>query len=215
VSFGQPISSPLRQTARLGSVIAIHVALVWGLMNGLARQVVQLIKVPIEARMIEEVKPPPPPPAKIDLPPPTKFVPPPTFVPPPEVSVQAPAAVAPTISSTTAEPVPTAPQPKVQPAEVAAVPKPTKVSAAVACSNYAKLMDEAGFPREALRRGLERGDALIQFTLGENGEVKDVKALQTSHPIFAANSVRIVSDYKCTGQGREVVVQVPFMYQRE
>ena len=198
---------------RLGGVIAIHVALVWGLMNGLAREVVQLIKVPIEARMIEEVKPPPPPQAA--LPPPPKFVPPPAFVPPPEVSVQAPAVVAPTISSTTVEPAPPAPQPQPQPAEPFVAPKPVKVSAAVACSNYAKLMDEAGFPREALRRGLERGEALVQFTLGEHGEIKDVKALQASHPIFAANSMRIVSEYKCTGQGREVMVQVPFMYQRE
>lgn len=212
MSFGHPSRSPLQQTVRLGAVIAIHVALAWGLMNGLARHVAQLIKVPIDARMIEEVKPPAP---KVELPPPPKFVPPPAFVPPPEVSIQAPAVAAPTISSTTAVPVPPVTEPKPQPPAEVVAPKPVKVSAAVACSNYAKLMDEAGFPREALRRGLERGDALVQFTLGESGEVKDVKALQASHPIFAANSVRIVSEYRCTGQGREVMVQVPFSYQRE
>ena len=45
---------------------------------------------------------------------------------------------------------------------------------------------------------------LIQFTLTAAGEIKDVKALRASHPIFARNSMRIVGEYKCQGQGRDV-----------
>ena len=76
-------------------------------------------------------------------------------------------------------------------------------------------MGEAAFPREAMRANLEKGEALIQFTLGANGEVKDVKAIRSTHPIFARASMRLVSEYKCQGQGREVVVQVPFSYKTE
>ena len=83
------------------------------------------------------------------------------------------------------------------------------------CSNYTTVMGDAGFPREAARQGIEKGEALIQFTLTANGEVKDVKALRATHPIFARNSIRIVGEYKCQGQGRDVIVQVPFGYKLE
>ena len=217
MSFAQPQSRPAKHVLRVGFVVLLHAALVWGLMNGLARKIVQIVKTPIDATIIEEIKPPPPPPAKIELPPPPKFSPPPpAFVPPPEVAVQPTSLPQPMITATTAEPPPAA-------APVAAprvdVPAPARVTAAVsasvACSNYTKVMGEAGFPREALRKGLEKGDALVQFTLGENGEIKDVKALRSSHPVFASNSMRIVTEYKCSGQGRDVVVQVPFTYQHE
>jgi periplasmic protein TonB len=89
------------------------------------------------------------------------------------------------------------------------------VSASVVCSNYTTVMGDTGFPREAARQGIEKGEALIQFTLGANGEVKDIKALRATHPIFARNSIRIVGEYKCQGQGRDVLVQVPFGYKLE
>lgn len=226
MSFAQPQSRPTKHVLRVGFVILLHVALVWGLMNGLARKLVQIVKAPIDATIIEEVKPPPPPPAKIELPPPPKFSPPPpAFVPPPEVAVQPMAVPQPTISVTTAEPPPAPPlaAPRVEAPPPARAPAPAPaparapaaVSASVACSNYSKVMGEAGFPRDALRKGLEKGDALVQFTLGENGEIKDVKALRSSHAVFASNSMRIVMEYKCAGQGHDVVVQVPFTYQHE
>ena len=74
---------------------------------------------------------------------------------------------------------------------------------------------DASFPREAQRMGLEKGEALIQFTLSASGEIKDIKSLRASHPIFARNSIRIVGEYKCAGQGRDVIVQVPFGYKLE
>ena len=65
-------------------------------------------------------------------------------------------------------------------------------------------MGSMGFPREASRLGLERGDAVIQFTLTPAGEIKDVKELSASHPIFARSSIRIVQEYRCEGQDRDV-----------
>jgi protein TonB len=163
----------------------------------------------------------------IELPLPPKFAPPPpAFVPPVEVKIQAPLSPQPTITATV-EPPPPAPvvaqraepppaPPVVQRAEPAPAPAPVKapapVSASVACANYGKVMGDAGFPREALRAGLEEGSALIQFTLTANGEIKDIKAVEASHGTFARGAMRIVGEYQCAGQGRDIVVQVPFKF---
>ncbi|MFD2270899.1 hypothetical protein ACFS07_06590 [Undibacterium arcticum] len=49
----------------------------------------EVIKQPIETKIIEEIKPPPPPPDKpLPPPPPKVLAPPPPFIPPPEVQVQ-------------------------------------------------------------------------------------------------------------------------------
>jgi periplasmic protein TonB len=218
MSFVQPQTSTSR--LGIGVVVAVlfHIALVWALMSGLGQQILQVVKAPIETKLIEEVKPPPPPPKVIEMPPPPKFSPPPpSFVPPPEVKVQAPSQQ-PTITATTAEPPPPAPQvaPRVEappaPSAPQAPPPAVPVSAAVACPNYSKVMSESSFPRDAQRAGLEEGSALIQFTLGANGEIKDVKSLQASHQAFARGAMRIVGEYKCAGQGRDVTVQVPFAF---
>jgi periplasmic protein TonB len=214
MSFVQPEKNTAGRTAGIGVAVLFHIVLLWALMNGLGRKVMQVINAPIETKIIEEVKPPPPPPKVIELPPPPKFTPPPpAFVPPPEVQVQAPP-VQPAITVTVAEPPPVvatvAPRVEAPPAAPARAAAP--VSASVACSNYDKVMGDAGFPREATRAGLEEGSAVIQFTLGANGEIKNITALRASHPAFAKGSMRIVADYKCTGQGRDVTVEVPFVF---
>lgn len=80
------------------AVAIFHVALIYALANGLAQTVVNVVKGPIEASIIEtpdtpdDVPPPPPPPA-LD-------VPPPPFVPPPEVTINLPQAAAPATAIT-------------------------------------------------------------------------------------------------------------------
>lgn len=229
MSFVQPAGGTSRRNAAIAVAVVFHLALVWGLMNGLGRSVMQAIKAPVETHIIEEVKPPPPPPKVIEMPPPPAYVPPPppAYVPPPEVQVQAPPTAQPTITTTSAEPPPAPPPvaprveappapPRVEappaPAPVPPPPAPTRVSASVACSNFAKVMGDAAFPREAQRFGLEEGSALVQFTLTAAGEVKDVKPVEASHPAFGRGAVRIAGDFKCAGQGHDVVVQVPFVF---
>jgi protein TonB len=51
--------------------------------------------------------------------------------------------------------------------------------------------------------------------VGPTGAVKDVRVISASHPVFARSSVRIVAEYKCQGQGRDILVQVPFGYRIE
>lgn len=101
--------------------------------------------------------------------------------------------------------------PPAPPAPPAPAPAPV-VSAAVVCSNYNTVMGDVAFPREAVRQGIERGEATISFTLTAAGQITNVRTVNSSHPIFARNSLRIVGEYKCQGQGRDITVTVPFGY---
>lgn len=75
--------------AGFGFVVLLHVVLIWALANGLGAKVVDVVKGPIVAKIIDtppEVKhdePPPPPPPALDQPPPP-------FVPPPEITINLP-----------------------------------------------------------------------------------------------------------------------------
>ena len=81
-----------------------------------------------------------------------------------------------------------------------------------ACFNFAEVMRGVGFPRAAAAQNLREGFALVEFTLTIDGRVTDVRAVESSHPIFAASAESIVSRYQCRGIGREVQVRVPFRY---
>lgn len=216
MSFVDPQRSSARYSAGIVVAVVFHIALIWALINGLGHKVMQVINAPMETKIVEEIKQQPPPPKVIEMPPPPKFTPPPAFVPPPEVQVPEPPPPQPTITATVAEPPPAPPAPiRVEAPAPVPAPAPAPVSAAVACSNYKTVMGDAGFPRAAQRLGLDSGSALIQFTLTTSGEIKDVQAVQASHPTFAQGAMKIVGQYKCTGQGRDVVVRVPFVFKSD
>ena len=196
MNFAQRQADPRRHIVGMTVVVLFHALVVYALVTGLAKRVVDVIRAPIETKVIEEIKRPPP---------------------PPEIQIATPPPPAPTITATTPTPPPApvviapAPPPVVAAAPAPVAP-PAPVSAGVVCSNYQSVMGDVAYPREAQRQGIEKGDALIQFTLSPTGEVKDIKVIRASHQIFARNSMRIVGEYKCQGQGREVTVQVPFGY---
>ena len=219
MQFGQQQSDYRRRFVGFGAVLLFHVLLVYALVTGLAKKVVDVVRAPIETKVIEEVKKPPPPPEVVVPPPPKLEAPPPPFIPPPEIQIATPPPQQPTITATTPTPPPApvtiTPAPPPVAAAPAPPPAPTTASASVVCSNYATVMGDVAYPRDAQRQGIERGEATIQFTLSATGELKDIKAVSASHQIFARNSIRIVSEYKCKGQGRDVIVTVPFSYKLE
>lgn len=103
MDFAQQQRRPTKHLVAIGIVVLLHVVLGYALVNGLAWRVVEVIKGPIETKIIEEQKPPPPPPE--NLPPPPKFQPPPpSFVPPPEVVVNPPPTPQPAITATNTPP---------------------------------------------------------------------------------------------------------------
>ena len=218
MNFAERQRDPRRHLVGFTAVVLFHALLVYALITGLAKKVVDVVRAPIETKVIEEIKKPPPPPEIVVPPPPRLEAPPPPFIPPPEVQIATPPPPQPTITAVTPTPPP-APvviAPAAPPAVVAPpAPAPAPLTAATVCSNHATVMGEAAFPRDALRAGIEKGEALIQFTVTANGEIKDIKALRSTHPIFARASMRLVTEYKCQGRGQDVIVQVPFSYKTE
>ena len=219
MQFGQQQSDNRRRAVGFGAVLLFHGLLIYALVTGLAKKVVDVVRAPIETKVIEEVKKPPPPPEVVVPPPPKLEAPPPPFIPPPEIQIATPPPPQPTITATTPTPPPApvtiTPAPPPVAVAPAPAPAPATAAASVVCSNYATVMGDVAYPREAQRQGIERGEATIQFTLSASGEIKDIKAVRSSHQIFARSSIRIVSEYKCQGQGRDVVVTVPFSYKLE
>jgi protein TonB len=106
MNFAEQQRQANKHPVGLGVVLVLHVVLGWALVNGLGRKIVEVIKAPIETKIIDEVKPPPPPPPENLPPPPKMAMPPPSFVPPPEVQVATPQQ-APAITVTREAPPPT------------------------------------------------------------------------------------------------------------
>lgn len=225
MNFAETQNDPKRRIVGFGAVLLFHAVLVWALVSGLAKKVVDVVRAPIETKVIEEVKKPPPPPETVIPPPPKLEAPPPPFIPPPEIQLQTPPPPAPTITTTPTPPPPApvviapappapvvAEAPPAPPAPPAPAPAPAVVSAGVVCSNYNTVMGDVAFPRDAVRQGIERGEAVVQFTLTAAGQITNVRVLSSTNQIFARNSVRIVGEYKCQPQGRDVTVTVPFGY---
>lgn len=97
---------PKRHVIGFMTVVLFHGFIVYALVTGLAKKVVDVVRAPIETKVIEEIKKPPPPP-EIALPPPPKLeAPPPPFIPPPEVQIATPPPPAATITAVTPTPPP-------------------------------------------------------------------------------------------------------------
>src|SRR4051794_28722235 len=197
MNFAQQQNDGRRRIIGFGAVLLFHLLIVYALVSGLAKKVVEVVRAPIETKVIEEIKKPPPPPEVVVPPPPKLEAPPPPYIPPPEIQIATPPPPQPTITATTPTPPPapvtiTPAPPPVVAAPPAPPPPPAVQSAGTICPTYEKAMGDVAFPREAIRQGLEKGEVTIQFTVGPNGEIKDVKSLGASNQIFARNSIRIV-----------------------
>jgi protein TonB len=181
VDFAEQQRNPGKHVVGIGVVLALHLVLGWGLVNGLAQRFIEVIKSPLETKIIEEVKPPPPPPPE-NLPPPPKFAPPPpSFVPPPEVNVNPPPMAAPTITTTQVAPPPTPVH--VAPAPVAAPPAPVARSAV----RTEPKVDFAGKCEQpeysaAARRAEAQGTVVVIYTMDTHGVINEASVEKSSGP---------------------------------
>lgn len=153
---------PSKHLLGFGSVVVLHLLLLWAINSGLARTFIKQIKGPVEAVLLEDTKPdipPPPPPPKASTPPPPAYVPP-IDVPiaPSAPSVNAIAAVTPT---------PQPPAPPSPPAPTQAVKsEPVRTGAVVNSANCEK----PEYP-SASRRMEEEGTVSLRFLIGTDGKV--------------------------------------------
>ena len=210
MDYAKQQRDPSRHLVGIGFVILIHVLVVWALLSGLGQNVVQIIKKPLNATIIEEVKlpppppPPPPPPKKIVEPP---KVPPPidTYVPPPDIPPPV-TQTAPPITAVT--PAPPPPEPYViQPPPVVAAPAPPKP--AVRRGIVRVSGDDPSYPREAIRAGVQKGRVVARLSIDENGKVTEVNIV-SSEPrgIFDKVVRTALEGWKFRAEGEKYVGEV-------
>ena len=169
------------------AVVALHIVIGWALVNGLARRVIEVVKAPIETKIIEEIKKPPP---DVPPPPPPKLAaPPPPFIPPPEINIEIPKVTPPpTITTVTTTPPPPGPPPVARPVQVA--PQP-----AVRKEYKASYRVEPTFPRDAIRRGIN-GRVVAWVHVAPAGNVTNVEIRSSTNRVFDREVIRALSQWK-------------------
>jgi periplasmic protein TonB len=182
VNYAERERNPVKHLPSISLVVGLHLLLGWALVTGLARKVVEVMKQPIETKIIEEIKKPPPdtPPP----PPPKLAAPPPPFIPPPEINIQVPvtqAAPAITVVQTTAPPV---------------VAPPTPVVATPVRKEFKPLQRvQPTFPRQALQQGLT-GKVVAWVHVAPNGSVSNVEIKSSSNRLFDREVQRALSQWR-------------------
>jgi protein TonB len=185
VNYAERERNPARHLPSISMVVALHLILGWALVTGLARKVVEVMKAPIETKIIEEIKKPPPdtPPP----PPPKLAAPPPPFIPPPEINIQVPViqtAPAITVVQTTPPPVVAPPTP------------PAPVQATPVRKEFKPLQRvNPAFPRQALQQGLT-GKVIAWVHVAPGGNVTNVEIKQSSNRLFDREVVRALSQWR-------------------
>jgi len=165
---------------RIGGLILVavlHLGFGYVLLNGLGQQAVEVLRQPLETKLIETFVPPPeaPPP-----PPPTLAPPPPPYVPPPEVVIQPPPAPPPrAITAVTSQrpevpaPLKSAPPPPAPPAPAA---QPVRLPAVIDASKGCRAPE---YPSMS-RRLEETGTVILQFLIDVDGAVLSSKVDSSS-----------------------------------
>ena len=216
MDFSQGADAPRRHWLGLGVVVLLHVLVIYALVNGLARKVIDVVRVPVETRLIEEViappPPPPSPPPAAVVAPPKRLQPPPVVVPPPEVVVAAPLQIAPTITVTPTAPAPIdlAPAPPAAAIESAApasgAGRPQVLAAGIACSstpppvapNVSSEIKGSLFVIGTLKAG-----RVVQVDIDRN-TLKGIPDRRTLRAFINAIEVAMKEGYVCTGDGVQI-----------
>jgi periplasmic protein TonB len=176
-SYADQQRKPGKHVVGIGIVVLMHILLGYALVTGLARKVVEVIKNPIETKIIEEVKPPPPPPENLPPPPPKLAPPPPSFVPPPEVVVAPPPTPAPAITVQTTTPPPPTPVTIAPAPAPAAPPAPAAVAAKPAITNVSGCKPE--YP-PAAQKAEATGHTTVRFVIDAAGKLVSAEVIKAS-----------------------------------
>ena len=195
MDFARQQRDPTRHVIGIAFVILIHVLVIYALVTGLARKAVEVIKKPLNATVIEEIKPPPPPPPppkKIEIP---KVVQTPVqpYVPPPDIPVP----VTPT------EPVISAPT------TVAPVAPPAPPKAAIRKGITRLGGDDPVYPRAAIKAGVGKGRVLAHVMIDEKGNVSDVQIVSAEPKRYFEQAViDALRTWKFHAEGEKYVGEV-------
>jgi protein TonB len=207
MDFARQQRDPARHLIGITFVVLIHAIVIYALVTGLARKAVEVIKKPLTATIIEEIKAPPPPPPP---PPPRKIIEPPKsqpivqpYVPPPDIPVQTqqaePVIAVPTTIAPT-EPVAIAPPVVVPPP----APKPAVRKGLVPVE-----VIKPQYPREAIRAGVQKGRVVCLLDVDEKGNVTDVKVKSAEPPrVFDREVIQTLMRWKFIPDGEKYIAEV-------
>ncbi|MDO8653279.1 MAG: energy transducer TonB [Undibacterium sp.] len=178
MDFSGREAEPGKKFVGIGLVILFHAVLVYALINGLAREIIQAVQKPLETKIVEEVKPPPPPPDTPPPPPPKLLAPPPPFVPPPEVQVQQQVVPANAIAAVSnVKPESNAKPTSVQ--QPVAEAKPVGPSTVPGVIDFKQAGCKPEYPRASLRNE-ETGTVGLSVLIGADGSIAEVKIDKSS-----------------------------------
>jgi len=201
MAYSEP-QTPVTRLVGIAFVVLLHALLIYALVTGLDYRAIEVVRTPIETRIIEEARPPPleaPPPPSPQLAPP----PPAAFTPPPEVHIEMapppPLEAPPPPSPQLAPPPPAAftPPPEVHIEMPPPTPKSTAIPVVTPEKPVAPATPSVAVPVRAMprldlqrseqpeyppvsRRLGEQGTAVIEVLVGVDGRVLDAKLLQSS-----------------------------------
>ena len=170
MNYARQQNDPTRRTVGFVIVVLLHLGLGYAFVTGLGRSAIEVIKQPLETKLIEEVKPPdtPPPP-----PPPKLAPPPPPFIPMPDIQVRAAPSANAITQVTTTKPVEAPPPPP------PAKHEPVVVPAVIDANNNCRKPE---YPAVS-RRMEETGTVVLNFLIGVDGRVAESRVEQSSgHP---------------------------------
>jgi protein TonB len=207
MDFARQQRDPTRHIIGIVFVVLVHVLVIYALVTGLARKAVEVIKKPISATIIEEIKAPPPPPPP---PPPRKIEPPRVqpvvqpYVPPPDIPPPTTPSE-PVISSVTTTP-PIEP-PVIAPPPVIEAPPAPKPAVRRGVTPIFRV--EPVYPKEAIRGGVESGRVLCRLQIDEKGNVTDVRVVESQPPrVFDKEVIRALSQWKFQAEGDRYIAEI-------
>jgi periplasmic protein TonB len=212
MDFARQQRDPARHLIGIAFVVLIHAIVIYALVTGLARKAIEVIKKPLSATIIEEIKAPPPPPPP---PPPRKIVEPPktqqTYVPPPDVPVPT-QTTEPVISSVTAtappEPVVIAPP---APPVVEAPPAPPKPAIRRGAVPIERV--EPVYPREAIKDNISSGKVVARLQVDEKGLVTNVTIVEANpRRVFDREVIRALSQWKFKPEGDRYIAEIEITF---
>ncbi|MDE8346195.1 MAG: hypothetical protein POH28_08510 [Acidocella sp.] len=208
MDFGEDRRPSVNKMIGIGAVLLLHVFLIYALVSGLATSAVEMIKKPLEIKIIQAAAPPPPPPPKIVLPPPPALVtPPPPYIPPPLIQVQAPPqpVFAVVTHAKPVAPPPTAP----------AVKAPANTSVTSVCPNVGDIANQLSdaFGNISDSAGINSASVTVVFTLMPNGAVTNPRIVSSTFAGVNGLALRGVGQLECRGQAQPVQVLVPFAFE--
>jgi protein TonB len=216
MDFARQQRDPTKHLIGIAFVVLVHVLVIYALFTGLGRTVVEVIKKPLTATIIEEIKapppPPPPPPPKRIIEPPKVQAPVEPYVPPPDIPTPAPS-TEPVISAVTATP-PVEPH-VITPPPVVAMPAPPAPPKPAVRRGIARVSgDDPVYPRAAIKAGIDKGTVLARVMIDEKGSVYDVIIVKAEPPRYFTQAViDALKEWKFHAEGEKYVGEVEINFQ--